>query len=142
MPALCERPSSGSRGPGGGAGHGREGMTREPRQLRFGVMCAGTTFVAWEAECLDRLVALENTRLALLIIDMRAEARRVRPGPVDRVRRLLRSDRILWSARLQGVSGVACDMSRRGRFSECAGASNIVIIIGHGLDFSLASPSA
>jgi len=29
-------------------------------------------------------------------MDKRAEARRVRPGPVDRVRNLLRSDRIVW----------------------------------------------
>ncbi len=134
-----------------------EGMTKGRRQLRFGVMCAGTTFAAWEAECLDRLVALENTRLALLIIDKRAEAPRVRPGPAARVRSLLRSDRILWllyerllvdgrikalepvdwSARLQGVSVLACDVSRRGRFSEYFSAYDIEIIRGHGLDFIL-----
>jgi hypothetical protein len=144
--------------PGACPTHRREAMTRERRQLRFGVMCTGTTFTAWEAECrLDRLVALENTRLALLIIDKRAEAPRARPGPVDRVRSLLRSDRILWllyehllvggrikalepvdwSARLQGVSVLACDVSRRGSFSEYFSASDIEIIRGHDLDFIL-----
>jgi hypothetical protein len=63
-------------------GHGREGMTGERRQLCFGVMCAGTRFAAWEAECLDRLVALENTYFALLIIDKRGQAPLVRPGPI------------------------------------------------------------
>jgi hypothetical protein len=120
-------------------------------------MCTGTTFAAWEAECLDRLVALENTHSALLIIDRRAEAPRVRRGPADRVRSLLRSDRMLWhlyerllvdgkikalasvdwSARLQGVSVLACDVSRRGGFSEYFSASDIEIIRGHELDFIL-----
>jgi hypothetical protein len=132
-------------------------MTGERRQLRFGVMCAGTTFTAWEVECLDRLVALENVRVALLIIDKRAGVARVRPGTVDRVRSLLRPDRILWllyerllvdgrikalepvdwSTRLQGASVLACDVSRRGRFSEYLSASDIEIIRGHDLDFIL-----
>jgi hypothetical protein len=127
-------------------------MTGEHRQLRFGVMCTGTRFAAWEAQCLDRLVALGTTRLALLIVDKRAEGRRV--GPVRRVRSLLRSDRILWllyerllvngrikalepvdwSARLQGVSVLACDVSRRGRFSEYFSAADIDIMRGHDLD--------
>ena len=67
---------------------------------------------------------LENTRLALLIIDMRAETRCGRGRSIG-CGGCLRSDRILWSARLQGVSVVACDVSRLGRFSECFGASNI-----------------
>jgi hypothetical protein len=132
-------------------------MMGQRRQLRFGVMCAGTPFAAWEAECLDRLVALENVSLALLIIDKRAEAPRVRPGPVGRVRSLLRSDRILWvlyerllvdgriralelvdrSARLQDVPVLACGVSRRGRFSEYFSASDIEIIRSHELDFIL-----
>ena len=132
-------------------------MKGERRKLRFGVMSAGTTFAAWEAECLDRLVALENTRLALLIVDKRAEAPRVRPGPVDRARSLLGSDRILWllyerllvdgrikalapvdwSAQLRGVAALGCDVTRRGRFSEYFSASDIDIIRGHELDFIL-----
>jgi len=137
-------------------------MTGERRQLRFGVMGPGTTFAAWEADCLERLGALENVSVALLIIDKRAEAPRVRPGPVDRVRSLLRSDHILWllyerllvdgrikalepvdwSARLQGVSVLACDVSRRGRFSEYFSAADIEIIRGHDLGFILRLPSA
>ena len=142
---------------GARAGHRREGMRGKRRQLRFGVMCAGTGFAAWEAECLDRLVALENSRLALLIIDKRAQAPRVRPRSDDRVRSLLGSGRILWrlyegllvygrikalepvdwSARLQGVSVLSCDVSRRGRFSEYFSASDIESIRGHELDFIL-----
>lgn len=132
-------------------------MTENRRQLRFGVMCESTTFAAWEAECLERLVALGNASLALLLIDKRAEDRRARAGPVGRVRSLLRSDRILWllyerlfvdgrikalervdwSARLRGVAVLACDVSRRGKFSEYFSASDIEIIRGHGLDFIL-----
>jgi hypothetical protein len=42
-----------------------------------------------------------------------------------------------WSARLQGVSVLACDMSRRGRCSEYFSASDIEIVRGHDLDFIL-----
>jgi hypothetical protein len=117
----------------------------------------GKQFAAWEAECLDRLVSLGNTRLALLVVDKRAEAPRVRPGPVRRVRSLLRSERILWflyerllvngrvkalepvdwSARLQGVAVLECDVSRRGRCSEYFSVSDIDIMRGHDLDFIL-----
>jgi hypothetical protein len=50
------------RRPEASAGRGREGMTEVRRQVRFGVMCTGITFASWEAECLERVVALENTR--------------------------------------------------------------------------------
>jgi hypothetical protein len=120
-------------------------------------MCTGTTFAAWEAECLERLVGLENTRLALLIIDKRVQTPNVRRRPVDRVRSLLRSDcmvwllyeRLLvdgrckalepvdWSSRLRGVPAVGCDVTRQGRFSEYFRASDIGIISGYNLDFIL-----
>jgi hypothetical protein len=78
---------------------------------------------------------------------------------VDRVWNLLRSDRIVrllyerllvdsrikalepfdWSARLQGVSVLAHDMSRRGRCSEYFSASDITIWT---LFFAAASPEA
>jgi hypothetical protein len=120
-------------------------------------MCTGTTFATWEAECLERLVALENASLALFIIDKRAEAPRVRVGPIDRVRSLLRSHRMLWllyerllvdgrskalepvdwSAQVRGVAALGCDVTRRGRFSEYFSASDVDIIRGHELDFIL-----
>ena len=100
-------------------------------------------------------MSLGNARWALLIIDKRAEARRA--SGAGRVRNVLRSDRIVWllcehllvnskikalepfdwSARLQGVSVLACDMSRRGRCSEYFSASDIEIVRGHDLDFIL-----
>jgi hypothetical protein len=120
-------------------------------------MCPGTTVAAWEAECLDRLGALENASLALLIVDKRAEAPRARPGPVARMRSLLRSERKLWllyerlivdgrikalervdrSAQWQGVPVLACDVSRAGKFSEYFSASDIEIIRSYELDFIL-----
>ena len=95
--------------------------------MRLGVMCTGSRFAAWEAECLDRLV---SWRTRVWHCSSSTCVRKL--GECGRGRSIgcggcLRSDRILWSARLQGVSVVACDVSRRGRFSECFGASNIGI---------------
>ena len=43
--------------------------SKEPRKVRFGIMCNGTSFQAWQAACLGRLLALENVEPALLIVD-------------------------------------------------------------------------
>ena len=37
--------------------------------IRYGIMCYGTTFPAWIAYCLNRLLALDNVEPVLLIID-------------------------------------------------------------------------
>ncbi len=48
------------------------------RPLRFGVMCHGTTFPAWQARCLQHLLALDGAEAALLVIDDRPPAPRGR----------------------------------------------------------------
>jgi hypothetical protein len=125
--------------------------------LRFGVMCSGTTFTAWEAECLDQLSALENASLALLIVDRRATTPPPRRRLADRVRSLLRSEHLLWllyervfvdgriealrpidrSRELRGVPTLACDVIRGGKFSEYFSPADIDTIRSHNLDFIL-----
>ncbi|MBI4259365.1 MAG: hypothetical protein HY658_02250, partial [Actinobacteria bacterium] len=128
-------------GPGNGTGAGHP--------LRFGVMCAGTTFPAWQARCLEDLAGLAEP--ALLVVDARPPRARGRPG-----RRLLRSD-LLWkaygrlvlaprsaatrpvdlSAMLAGVPRLDCVVERRGRFSEHFGQDDLAEIRRHDLDFVL-----
>src|SRR4051794_30983885 len=63
--------------------------------LRFGVMCTGTTFPAWQARCLEALFALPGVEPALLIIDDRERPSR---RMSDRVTRLVRSEKMAWKA--------------------------------------------
>ena len=61
-------------------------MSAGPK-LRFGIMCNGRRFAAWEADCIRRLIASGHAEPALLIRDVTpaderalvAEARRAPP---------------------------------------------------------------
>ncbi len=65
----------------GEPGAGRERMARTVennspvRPIRFGIMCRGHEFAAWEASCIRNLMALEGVELALLIVDDRPQPR-------------------------------------------------------------------
>jgi hypothetical protein len=39
------------------------------RPLRFGIMCSGMSFPAWQARCIEQLLTLKGVEPALLIID-------------------------------------------------------------------------
>ncbi|MDO8281324.1 MAG: hypothetical protein Q7U10_01650 [Thermodesulfovibrionia bacterium] len=51
------------------AKNGLDISDRKIRSIRFAVMCRGTSFTAWEADCLQKLLSLPNVEIALLIID-------------------------------------------------------------------------
>jgi hypothetical protein len=123
--------------------------------MRFGVMCSGTTFPAWQARCLEHLLAVPGTELALLVVDDR-------PAPPSlplyrTLVRLTREGRLAWalfdrffvrgrsaatrpvdlSARLAGVPVLRCRPETRGKFSEHFSAADVAAIRGHDLDFLL-----
>lgn len=62
--------------------------------IRFGVMCSGRTFAAWEADCIRRLLAIDGVEPALLIVDDRPPA--PRPGLGDRLSALCNPKTLLW----------------------------------------------
>ena len=65
--------------------------------LRIGVMCRGIRLPAWQAQTLERLLALPGVALELRI---QPPADGVQPpqGATDRVARLARSETTLWDA--------------------------------------------
>lgn len=130
-------------------------MTASTRStLRFGVMCSGTVFDAWQARCLEALHALGTVEPGLLIIDDRARpSRRV----TQRISRLVRSEKMVWKAfndgfAARGAAGLRkvdlceefasvpkleCRVTMRGKFSEIFDDADVATIRGHDLDFIL-----
>ncbi len=129
-------------------------MTLEPPPLRFGIMCAGTVFPAWQARCLEELLALRGVSPGLLIVDPRPPAR---SSTLARLKRLARGKGVLWalydrwfvrgrseamspvdlSGRLSGVPVLRCEVARRGEHSEHFSDRDVAGIRRHGLDFIL-----
>ncbi len=104
--------------------------------MRFGIMCAGTTFPAWQARVIERLLEVPGVEPALLLIDDRPPPPR---APVhETFLRLTREGRLAWALfdrllvegrsaaeapvdlgrRLAGVPHRPCRVEVRGRFSE------------------------
>ncbi|NEU58099.1 hypothetical protein [Halorussus sp. MSC15.2] len=46
-------------------------MSEDSSTLDFGIMCTGTTFDHWQAECVRHLLDVENVRPRLLVVDER-----------------------------------------------------------------------
>src|SRR6478735_5756773 len=121
--------------------------------LRFGVMCSGLTFPAWQAQALRDLIALDGVEPALLILqDGAAEERSV----LTKIGRRLRRKDVMWAtySRLAGRRSVAtkpvdlshilrstpeivCHVERHGRFSEYFDRDDVETIRGYDLDFIL-----
>ena len=125
-----------------------------PRTLRFGVMCSGTVFDAWQARCIEALLALDGVEPGLLVIDARDRPSR---RATDRFTRLARSENALWkgfndgfvarrSAALRkvdlseafaSVPRLECRVTKRGRWSEIFDDADVDAINDHRLDFVL-----
>jgi hypothetical protein len=123
-------------------------------RLRFGVMCSGATFPAWQARCIEDLVAVEGVEPALLIVNA---GRPAPAGALEKVRTRWRRGDLAWSlyrrafvagrsagARpvdlgdvLSEVPVMECRTTRRGRFSEEFSAEDVETIRRHELDFVL-----
>lgn len=128
------------------------GLTREPRTLRFGIMCRGREFSAWEAACIRQLMAVEGVKPALLIIDDRPS---VRVSSAERIIDLFDPRTLLWrlyqriilnrksqstrqvdlSAELADVPILKCVPNQFGKFVQRFRSEEIAAIRAHDLDF-------
>lgn len=125
---------------------------RDP--IRFGIMCNGTVFPAWEARCLQHLLALGGVEAALLIIN------NIPPVPTtwrEKLKKLLYFKGVFWliykrlyvnirssamrpvdmGPTFSDVPKVYCDVFRRGKFSEYFSDEDITAIRRYDLDFIL-----
>ena len=127
--------------------------TSSVRPIRFGIMCNGHEFAAWEAACIRNLMAVESVGPALLIVDDRPpdEPRKLR----DRLPELFNPKTILWrlyqrlalnrrsqstqrvdlSSELAGVPLLRCRPLQSGRFVQRFVPEDIAAIRQHDLDF-------
>lgn len=132
------------------------GVPAPGRPLRMGVMCSGTTFEAWQAECIRGLLALGFVTPALLIVDAGANAP-PRRSFAARAAGALRSPRTGWnlftrlfvhrqseacrpvdlSGVLAGAARVRCIAPTRGKWARWFTKEEIDEIRRHGLDFVL-----
>jgi len=65
----------------------------DKHKLRFGIMCEGVIFPAWQASCLNKLIALKGVVPALLIIDSESSNSRT----IDKIKsKLKETSRIFW----------------------------------------------
>ncbi len=121
--------------------------------LRFGIMCRGTTFEAWQAQCLRELMGVPGVRPALLIVDAQGPRAAARKSVWAR----LTSPLLLWnlykrlcvagklksqravnlSAELKGLPEIACNVEVRGKYAQYFSESDVTAIRGHDLDFIL-----
>ena len=62
--------------------------------LRFGVMCRGTTFPAWQARCIEELLSVEGVEPALLVVNGRVPPR---TSAAAAIRRRLRRRDLAWA---------------------------------------------
>jgi hypothetical protein len=124
------------------------------RPLRFGIMCRGHEFAAWEAQCIRNLMELEGVQPALLIVDGRPTQRRSRR---ERIAALFNPKTLLWRLyqravlNRQSVSTRPVDLSetfadvplitvtplQSGKFVERFIPEDVAEIRGHDLDFIL-----
>ena len=123
--------------------------------LRMGVMCSGTTFEAWQARCIEDLLALGFVKPTVLIAD--ASEAPPRPRGLGKLKAAITSRRTAWnlyhrlfvrsasrasrpvdlSESLTGVPVLRCRPERRGRFACELAPSDIETLRDHRLDFIL-----
>lgn len=134
-------------------------MSRPPT-IRFGVMCDSTTLDAWQARCIQDLLAIPGVELALIIGNhgrttdkYQTPLRGALSQILDRIRHgwfLWTVYYLLWVKRrtpalqpvdmsgvFAGVPVLNCQVELRGRFSEHFQAKDIARIREHQLDFIL-----
>lgn len=134
--------------------HATDFSDKNQRSIRFGIMCNGTTFPAWEVSCLYKLLALENVEPALLIIndDSSTTANNWR-----KLRKLKNFRKLFWhihsfffveprsramrpvdmASTLAQVPSIRCTVIRKGKFSQYFSEADIAEIRKYDLDFIL-----
>ena len=112
------------------------------RNLRFGIMCTGTTFSAWEARCISTLIALGNVSPKLLIIDQETSDRPEKiPTFSLTYRRALMSTASMKPVdlleELTTVPAIRCSANFNGECSGYFKEDDLVEIRSYNLDFIL-----
>lgn len=122
------------------------------RRLRFGIMCRGYEFPAWEALCIRSLIEIDGVEPALLIIDDRPPERL---DPKKRMLGFLDPRTLLWrvyqravlnrrsvstrlvdlSAELAHVPLIRCRPLQSGKFIQRFRPDEVREIRSHNLDF-------
>ena len=125
------------------------------RPIRFGIMCNGYTFPAWEATCIRNLMAVDGVAPALLLIDDRPPP--PRPGLRERLPDLFNPKTLLWrlyqrlmlnrrsrstrpvdlSAELADVPVLRCRPNQSGKFVQRFRPEEVEAIRHHQLDLIL-----
>ena len=125
--------------------------SKNQRPIRFGIMCHGTTFPAWQASCLRKLLTLDNVEPALLIIDNGFLTTSNNWKKLKNLRQLLwyiynflfvkRSSRAMrpvdMASTLAQVPSIRCAVIRKGKFSQYFSEADIAEIRKYDLDFIL-----
>lgn len=123
----------------------------ERRPIRFGILCNTTTLQAWQAQCVEHLLALDDVRIGLIIFDRGNVqtpplAERVRAIDFNRHLFQLYRNHVLrprarrpidLRATLSGAPTLHCTLTKRGKFSRYFSPEAIWTIRGHDLDFIL-----
>ena len=119
--------------------------------LRMGILCNGTTFQAWEAECIRQLVSAELARPTLLVVDAAFGGPSYEPGrgPVRRSigwrayqrvalgKRSRAAKPVDLSAELRGVDVLTCQALPHGKYALCFSEQDLSRIERYELDFIL-----
>ncbi|MEX0833900.1 MAG: hypothetical protein WD276_08565 [Actinomycetota bacterium] len=121
----------------------------EDQPLKFGIMCRGTSFPAWQARAVEELLKLPGVDAGLLILGSR-------PSGEDRARRFIGRRDKLWtlynrtyvakrsraarrvdmSDTLEGIPAIECSVREEG-YSEYFSDEDVERIQGYDLDFIL-----
>lgn len=122
-------------------------------KLRFGIMCDDTFFPAWQARCIQTLMAIRGVSLQLLIMNPERppsysrgqQLWRLATGKVTFFRiyeRLAAGGSVAEASvdlaeALAGVTRMQCRVHRRGGLPEYFSKEDLAAISGHDLDFIL-----
>lgn len=125
---------------------------RHRSKIRLGIMCKGTSFEKWQAKCLENLLAQDDIKTELLIIDSNDPLRTI----LGKIKELIsHPNRILFYFYMQlicrsrarrqvdmansfeGVPSILCNITKKGKFSQYFSDADIEIIREYDLDLIL-----
>ncbi|CAA9512685.1 MAG: hypothetical protein AVDCRST_MAG91-1730 [uncultured Sphingomonadaceae bacterium] len=122
--------------------------------LRFGIMCSGTSFAAWQARCIENLLELPGVEAALLIVDDNPSPQR---PLAEKLRQRFASPTTLWriyqraflksgspatwpvdlGPKLSHVPVLRCVTKQVGKYTQRFFPKDLEAIGSHDLDFIL-----
>ena len=128
-------------------------MSRIESNIRFGIMCNGTTLNAWQAQCINNLLtSVDNIEVALLIINYRSSSpkralfRKIKNfHPRSILFQLYKkfffkpraTRRVSLESLFSKIPKLRCKTIKKGKYSQYFSESDINIIRKYNLDFIL-----